>query len=96
MEGPKNMQMRSETWGHVALATPATPEMNLAEEQQETLMLRCRYAKKPVFATSAPLSVHMVCTRHLVHNPGTLRDLAELFHMDIDQALFAIERLRVH
>ncbi len=80
----EHMQTRAETWGHVALLTPATPLMDLAEENSEIQMLRCRYAKK-IARAKVSLCGFLPSTKEIIYNPNTLQDLADIFEMDVEK-----------
>jgi len=78
-----SMQMRSETWGHVALLSPATLAMEIAEEQGEIAMLRCRHGRKAA-RTRTSLCGFLPVTGELILNPNTLQDLADIFETQVD------------
>jgi hypothetical protein len=86
------MHLHTATWGHVALACPATRAMESAEEEGEMAMLRCRYGKKASRAR-ASLCGFAPDTSAVIFNPNTLQDLAIIFEINIDRVFASKRRL---
>ncbi len=82
------MQLRTETLGHVSIIGTATPAMEVAEEANETLMFRSRYAHRP-YQNSHLLRGFMPHTQEIIYNPATLLALAEIFQTNIEVAFAA-------
>ncbi len=80
------MQLNTQIFGHVALASPATPAMEKAEEENEMTMLRCRFAKTCFVSSWISCAITTGYAAKRMHNPSTLRDLAEIFGTTLDHA----------
>ncbi len=79
------MELHSEIWGHISLATPATTAMELAEEANELAMLRCRHRKISI-APKPSLYGFAPSTDAVIFNPNTLFDIASIFETNVEKA----------